>query len=359
MKVSKIPGLGRFGVYIDDVDFSNLSREEWIEIGKLHLKSLVTIIRDTKLEVKEYHRWMDRLAECRYLPDYRLSKKYNYPLSHMILREMQGDQLDFIEREDFEYIQKIRRLMPIGEDGIPIRVLSVSGMKDDKGNPLGMFADGELLWHSSESGNLEAATDVSLLAYKGTVGSSTGFLTTVDWYEEQSNAFRSELDEMIMLHSFTPGRINPGLTVKDQDDVMYHHMCPVPNTEIPLVINSPGGYTGLHYPVNTIESIKGMTKEESQKVFDQINKTLFVDKYIYDHWYKNDGDLCLFDNSITLHRRLGDIKNRLGYRYQYDFDKQCLDKPYMPYRQEPYITKYRDAIHDIVKVLDLKRYWLP
>ena len=43
MKISKIPGLGRFGTYIDNVDFNHLSDEEWLEIGKIHMQSLVII----------------------------------------------------------------------------------------------------------------------------------------------------------------------------------------------------------------------------------------------------------------------------------------------------------------------------
>jgi hypothetical protein len=34
MKVIKIPGLGRFGVFIDDVDLNHISNEEWIDILK-------------------------------------------------------------------------------------------------------------------------------------------------------------------------------------------------------------------------------------------------------------------------------------------------------------------------------------
>jgi hypothetical protein len=34
MKVSKIPGLGSYGLFIDDVDFATLSDEEWFEIGQ-------------------------------------------------------------------------------------------------------------------------------------------------------------------------------------------------------------------------------------------------------------------------------------------------------------------------------------
>ena len=54
MKVSKIPGLGRFGIFIDDLDVNNMSDEEWLEIGKLHLESLVTIIRNVNFEVNDY-----------------------------------------------------------------------------------------------------------------------------------------------------------------------------------------------------------------------------------------------------------------------------------------------------------------
>ena len=46
MKITKIPGLGRFGIFIDDVDFTTITNEEWMEIGQLHLQNLVTIIRD-------------------------------------------------------------------------------------------------------------------------------------------------------------------------------------------------------------------------------------------------------------------------------------------------------------------------
>jgi alpha-ketoglutarate-dependent taurine dioxygenase len=206
-----------------------------------------------------------------------------------------------------------------------------------------MFAEGELRWHSNESGNLLFAPAVSLLGQSGVVGSATGFLTTTDWYEEQSESFRSELDEMTIVHKFTPGRINPGLRV-EQDDIMYRNMCPEP-IELPLVIQSPIGIKGLHYSVNTINSIKGMSLEDSQKMFEHINKTLFVEKYTYDHWYQNDNDLCLFDNSITLHRRLGGVENRLAQRIQYDYNHIQQDN-YNPYIQKEFQDVYKKQMRD-------------
>ena len=37
MKISKIPGFGSFGTYIDDVDFNNIDDHTWHEIGKLQI----------------------------------------------------------------------------------------------------------------------------------------------------------------------------------------------------------------------------------------------------------------------------------------------------------------------------------
>lgn len=354
MKISKIPGLGRFGVFIDDVDFNTMSDDEWMEIGKIHLESLVTIIRDVNLDVPEYQRRMAKWGQSRTLEEYRLTKVYNTHLSKLVPEAVAGNPN--LAEDDKKYLKTLADIMVL-DNGEPTDLVKVTGKRKEDGSPLGMFAEGELLWHSNESGNLAFSPAVSLLGKEGMVGSSTGFMTTTDWYEKQSESFRSELDEMVILHKFTPGKISPGLR-DEQDEVVYRNMCPVDNAEIPLVINSPAGITGLHFSVNTIDSIKGMSKEESDKLLAKISKELFVDEYMYDHWYTRDNDLCLFDNSITLHRRLGGITNRLAHRRQYDYS-QILDKPFMPYRQEPYISLYKESITDIVKTLNLKDFKLP
>ena len=163
--------------------------------------------------------------------------------------------------------------------------------------------------------------------------------------------------KMILIHRFTPGRISPGLP-EEQDWVMHKNMCPVDNIEIPLIINSPGEIVGLHYSINTINSIKGCTQKESDAIFAQINKDLFVEKYMYDHWYQNNNDLCLFDNSITLHRRLGNIDGRLCYRTTFDYTN-LQSGPYQPYSQPEYQQKYNKQIRDIVKILEIENFKLP
>lgn len=355
MKVSKIPGLGRFGIFIDDVDFATLSNEEWLEIGQLHLQNFVTIIRDCNLKWQDQPEWLMKWGDTRYGIRYNILKKYPgrtwSEVVHLSLAN--SPEIEDIDKLRLSNIARMQEIDP----NTGRHVMRVSGKKDDDGHPLGMFAEGELLWHSNESGTLTFTPGVALLSGEGMVGSATGFLTTPDYYESVSNAFRSELDEMILVHSFTPGRINPGLRL-EQDEVMHANMCPTDGIEIPMVMRSPGGIIGLHYSVNTIQSIKGATQEESDEIFAAIDEGLFRDEYIYDHWYKGNNDFCLFDNSITLHRRLGETKNRLAYRVQHDYSNLQKDF-WQPYLKEEYAKKYNEEIVDFVTTAGIKDFKLP
>lgn len=345
MKISKIPGLGRFGVFIEDVDFENISNEEWLEIGKLHLNNLVTIFKNTNLSIKRFQDLILTFGSSRSNHVALMFKKYGkYP--GQILHDINNNSASYLDELDLEVMLNVNRCI-VYDSGKITTVLKVTGKQDEEGNALGMFAEGELLWHSNESGQLTFTPGVALLANSGVIGSATGFLTTTDWYESQSESFRSELDEMILLHKFTPGKINPGLR-SGQDLMMNVNMCPAPS-RIPLVIESPGGFKGLHYSINTIDKIEGISDAESEALLKKINDELFVDKYMYDHWYQSENDMCLFDNSITLHRRLGGIKDRMCYRIQHDYTN-IQPKLYMPYSQsefsEEFIKRMKEQVED-------------
>ena len=357
MKITKIPGLGRFGVFVDDVDFDHITDEEWMEIGRLHVNGLVTILRNINITPEKYRDYMRKWGTDRTIHRYTISAKYSSNFEVLFNRVITGDTQG-IDPEDILWMKNIISFLEYDDNTQVIEgIIKVTGRRNDQGQAEGMFAEGELLWHSNESGNLTFTPGVSLLAKEGVVGSATGFVTTTDWYERQSESFRSELDDMVVLHKFTPGKINPGLRL-EQDFIMNKNMCPVDNTPIPLVIQSPAGIKGLHYSVNTIDQIQGMSAAESQKLFERIDKELFVDEFMYDHWYQTDNDLCLFDNSITLHRRLGGITNRLCYRIQYDYSN-LIDRPYNPYFQELFANEYASQIRKIVEFLGTKDFKLP
>lgn len=352
MKVSKIPGLGRFGIFIDDVDLQKISHEEWMEIARLHGESLVTIIRKSNCNIDKQSELVNLIGEPRYNMKSFLMKKYNLSWFEIVsLGKLKSPLLD---TRDIKIILSLFSTTELTSTNA--NVSRVCGGFDEEGNPKGLFADGELLWHSNESGTLTFTPGVCLLASKNVIGSATGFVTTTDYYESVSNSFRSELDDMIAIHSFTPGRINPGLN-ETQDAVIGMNMCPEDN-ELPLVIQSPMGIKGLHYSINTIVGIKGMSKQESDQVFETINKDLFVEKYTYDHWYQNNDDFLLFDNSITLHRRLGNIEDRLCYRLQFDYTN-LQDGAYQPFLHEKFQKKYNKQIREYIGLYGLKSFKLP
>jgi len=340
MKVTSIPGMGKYGVYIDGLKAKDIDDDLWLEIGSIHLQSLVTIIRDIDFTIDEYSKRILQWGKHVDLFEIHLQKEYNTKDVTALLRNdnINGKQ---VNPEDKKWVETVLNYCETDE------VMRVSGMKDANGKPIGMFAEGELLWHSNESANLNHTPGVSLLGGTGMTKSCTGFVTTAEWYENQTESFRSELDQIIIQHRFTPGKINPGLRA-EQDYVVQKNMCPE-DSYIPLVIKSPYGHKGLHYSVNTVYGVKDMKQGEAQKLFDYINSTLFTDEYIYDHWYQNDNDLCLFDNSITLHRRLGSTDNRLAYRIQYDYGN--LIENYNPYILEPFASEYRKNKDSINQVL--------
>jgi len=196
-------------------------------------------------------------------------------------------------------------------------------MKNSKGESMGVFDNGELLWHSNECSDPAFVPAVSLMGYQEMIGSCTGFVTTADWFETQSESFKSELRELVTVNNYRPASLNPVIN-EEQEQFYKNNMCPIPNGELPLIIKSPGGIEGVHLPANTFDYFKGMSKKDSVNLYNKIWNGLLQPQYIYEHWYKNDNDILIFDNSITLHNRKiennGISTNRVGLRIQFDYN---------------------------------------
>ena len=332
IRITDIPNLEGYGVFVDDIDFKHLTRSEWMDLGKLSMQKLVMIIRSTGLDNRSFHQVIKKWGKDRQNYAATLFARYpwaNGQIDHIIASTEVPD-------EEKDIIREFKRVGGCNQK--TGNTLRVSGKKVN-GQRIGMFADGELLWHSNESGDIAFTPAVALLGAENMTNSATGFMVTTPYYYSVSDSFRSELDEMVLIHNFVPGRINPGLN-EPQDNLMYKNMCPDPDTEIPLVIQSPAGIKGLHYSFNTVTGIKGMSNSEAEKILTEIKKGL--EKYTYDYWWENDDDLLIFDNSIVQHRRLGDTTNRLCHRYQFDYtylQYNVTKQNYIPYFQDPYRSR--------------------
>ena len=331
-RIPDIPQLEGYGVFVDDIDFKTLSLREWKELGQLHLQKLVMVIRKSGLKNKKvFYRVLKKWGEHR--QNYAAILFDKYPWA-----EGQADKLlssSEVSQEDKEYIKEFKRIG--GHNRKEGNILRVTGKKIN-GYRTGLFAHGELLWHSNECGDLAFTPGVALLGQHGMTKSATGFMVTTPYYYSVSDSIRSELDEMVLTHNFVEGKIN----ANGENNIVYKNMCPFPNTEIPMVIQSPAGIKGLHYSFNTV------TGSNNDRLLAEVRKGL--EKYTYDYWWENDDDLLIFDNTIVQHRRLGDTTDRLCLRYQFDYT-YLQDDLYQPYLQEPYITRYTERVQKFHKLL--------
>ena len=332
MKVTKINGLGSFGHYIDDVNFNNMPEDQVKEISNIHLKGLVTVFRNINLPRDSYRAWIGRIGVVRFNHTINWVKKYQVSSMQDIMTLYQQGRLDRNDAYMFE-----SRNLAVEKTGSG-DIYRVSGERDAEGNLLGTFGVGDVGWHSNESSQLNFTPGVSLMGYQAMRESATSFAQTADFYQQLSESMRSEFDQMVVVYKHQIGQLNQ-LELEDSTFALrvQNNMCPVDGSEVPLVVTSPGGIRGIHYPKHNMWKIKGLTEEESQKIFRLIEDNVFAEQNVYDHWYQQDNDLLLFDNSITAHRRIGSMHSRLAYRLQFDYigtDDWC------PYKDSYYAEQW-------------------
>jgi len=337
----KVSSKHNYAIYIDDVDFDHMTDDQWMEIGKLHMENLVTIIRNCNVKHNEITKWTNKWGPSRYSGMYFICSYYSGFTAKEVMSMALRDDPRIDEHHRALVKNRFKTKGPAGTQ-------RVTDIRDKKGEHTGIFPDGELKWHSNEAGNHIFAPGVALLGVQNMKGSSTGFLETATYYENISESFRSELDDMIVIHRHKPGMLH----VKDlgqQDEMMRINMNPEEESFLPMVIQSPGGIRGLHYSINTVDGIVGMSKAESDKLFERINEELMP--HAWDHWYENDNDWLFFDNSITNHRRLGDVNDRLGLRVQHAYDHIQVPN-YNPYYQRDHAMIYQERLSELNEFME-------
>lgn len=310
MNLKKLNGFGTLGVEIEDVDLKTASDEEIDEVGKVIADQLVVVI-DSK--------------NCT-LPAPRLNyiaKRFGDPFGGIDTKQSvyalveEKKSAGLLTREDLSVLKNMRKIRKGLEehDG----QIWVTGKKDDEGDYLGMFADGELDWHSDRQGTGNFCPCIGLMAVSGTEGTCTEFLQTHDAFESLGKDDQKWLENLIAIHSYTTGKIAPGLN-KEQDNIVRMNMCPIDQSEVPVTCSSTTGRRGIRLSYNTVVGYKGYNEEESQDITKWILDKFLRDEYMYHHDWK-DGDMVWMDQTITVHRRpTKDCSKRVLIRQTCNFD---------------------------------------
>jgi hypothetical protein len=322
MNITKIPGFGRFGIFIDDIDLDSISNSQWMEIGILQTRFLLVILRNVK--ATEYEKFQQLI--CRWggnysfkqkpLADYYGVDRKNLP-SILDIDSINGKLVDAREKNLLKFL--IDSTIPFDRIDIknsdffckPLRIDSTNLNTHSK-----FYEPGVSI--SSLPGPASA-----LLGVSGMPGTTSRFLQTVDWYESQTQSFQSELDDIIIIHN-----------------------CQSLNIETPLVINTLGGDKGIHFSTSDGLSVKGMSDRDSKSFFDHVSSTLIDKRYVYDHIYSQDTDLILMDNSACFHGWDTINQSMLVYAAHHDFS--ILLPEYNPWNIEPYKANYRTGLSDLI-----------
>jgi|688.fasta_scaffold120275_1 alpha-ketoglutarate-dependent taurine dioxygenase len=178
----------------------------------------------------------------------------------------------------------------------------VSYRRDEKGKPIGIFADGELDWHSDQCAIDDAPRTIGLQSVSDSADSQTQFLCTHDAYESMSSDMRSMIKELVVRHRWVPGALAPGLSDPAQQLLARYNSVPLDGLETKLYTETATGLTGMKIPSHSFDGFIGMSYVESAKLLKEILKLVYQEKYVYTQDWQ-DGQIVFMDQEITLHKR--------------------------------------------------------
>ena len=309
MKLKKIANMPEpFGVEIYDIPLLNeMTRSEWRELGKICLQHLVWII-----------------------PNQNISKHVFARIAYSWGKPGLFTENDFNQIQDKKIKNEVYdELIRMSITNLP-GLARVTGIKTEDGKATGMFSDGELDWHSNESGKENPHPVVLLHGISGTKNSQTQFLENVTKYEKLTTEDKLFFDSLECIYHYNGTNIYSDVTGLSGVSATQNQIVRI-NTYASnepfikkLVLTSPGGFKGFAFNFNTFHKFVDKTEKESNEIKEWLKDLLIVDKDIYTHNWE-DGDIIAFDQIVTLHRRpTKDCSNRLLHRISCDFSKISL-----------------------------------
>ena len=337
MKVSKMPGFGSLGTVIENFDWRN--PEDYKRLKDINVESLVTVVKgDSTDQFPHLVKNFRHIVTVRNLANRRIMRH--------------GPKWKTTQSPEEQRAVELTKRWSLGE--FAPNWHRVTGKRDEEGHRIGAFGDTELLWHSNEYASYTFCPVVALYGSNHMNTSATCFLQTVDWYEKQTESFRSELDELIVVGKWDNELLQPGSSFEDHI-TMKMAFVPDDTLRTPLVVKSPGGRKALHWST-WITGFEGMSQQDSDRLLEKIKKEIFVDEYQYDYWWDHSqGDMVLFDNTVTMHMRKvkenldlkSELHERLGYRNVGDYTGH---EDYNPFLQDYFIEKRNKVMKVIRKI---------
>jgi len=184
-------------------------------------------------------------------------------------------------------------------EGFP-EIYVVSNVKDDKGEPIGSLGDGEAVWHTDMSYEVNPPLASMLTAREiPASGGSTWFCDMIGAYGDLPEALKLRIAKLKIKHDGTynsGGFLRAGVTPTD-DPIA------APGTLHPAVIRIPEtNDLALYLGRRRMSYASGLSLADSEALLDELWRYPVEPHRIYTHSWQI-GDLVLWDNRTTMHRR--------------------------------------------------------
>ena len=309
MKIRKLNGFGSLGVEIYDNNLQNCSDEELIEVGLISADQLLVYINKDNCSVTPER--LNYIANIFGNPFGGVDQS-----AYKMTSERRKSKN--ITKKDLQTLKELRKIRSGLEqyDGM----IRVTGKRDEEGDFLGMFAEGVLDWHCDRQGTGNFVPMIMLMSVEGTENTSTEFLQTSDEYYALTSECKDQLENLVGVHKYVPNKMAPGLNAS-QDNILRMNMCPIDDSEVPVVCYSPLGRKGIRLSYATLHHFKGYSEADSNEIMEYLKNWFMRPEFMYEQKWV-DGELIMMDQTITVHRRMTeDCSKRVMVRQTCNYDK--------------------------------------
>jgi taurine dioxygenase len=186
---------------------------------------------------------------------------------------------------------------------LPPEITVVTNLREN-GKPVGILGDGEVVWHSDFSFAERPTAARMLLAMEvpsSELGGQTYFVNCYAAYDTLSDAMKRRLSGMTIKQANivdTAMQVRPGASL-DTD------IRDLPGPNHPIISTHPEtGRNMLFLGRRHSAYVNGCTLEESEALLNELWAHCTEPRFMYEHTWAV-GDVVIWDNRATLHRRDG------------------------------------------------------
>jgi taurine dioxygenase len=177
----------------------------------------------------------------------------------------------------------------------------ISNLKDGQGKPIGGLGDGEIEWHSDQSYMMHPATGAALYALElPPAGGTTSWLDLRAAYAGLPDRLRRAVAGRRAVFSYKKRLAGYQGVDRVISEEATRQTPPVAHT---LVHRHPlTGEQALYLDSTTTVGIEGSDDAAGAALLDEVYEAAVRPPHIYTHHWQV-GDLLLWDNGMTMHRR--------------------------------------------------------